>query len=138
MTDDATLELLLDLKHDLGKYMLLPLSLLPRDADDAAVRDALTRALLQTRTRRVPADQNGGNSAKHSSAAELWRVAAAELQQTGCARESIARIDAAVQRALAWQHALAREGALDRRAIERDLGAVQSTIAELIDEARRD
>jgi hypothetical protein len=137
MTDDA-LELLLDLKHDLGKYLLLPLALLPKNADDAALRDALMRALLQTRTRRVPADPNGGNGGKHVSAEELWRDAAAELQRSGCAREALARIDAAVQRALAWQHALARQGALDRSAIERDLGAVQSAIAELIDEARRD
>lgn len=135
MTDDA-LELLLDLKHDLGKYLLLPLALLPKNAADGAVRAALTRALLQTRTRRVPADQNDGNVSKHIGAAELWRDAASELQHAGCAREALARIDAAVQRALAWQHALAREGALDRSAIERDLGAVQSAIAELIDEAR--
>jgi hypothetical protein len=134
MTDD-TLELLLDLKHDLGKYLLLPIALLPKNAGDAAVRDALTRALLQTRTRRVPADPS---ATPHVGAAELWRSAQAELERSGCAREGLLRIDAAVQRALSWQDALASEAALDRSAVERDLGAVQRVIAELIDEARRD
>ena len=136
MTDDATLELLLDLKHDLGKYLLLPLALLPKDADDSAVRAALRRALLQTRTRRA-GGPNGTDGSRHLSAAEIWRDAAAELERAGCARDALAPIEPAVEHALWGPRALDDEAALERMAIERDLGAVQAAIAALIDAARR-
>ena len=46
--EDAV-DILLDLKHDLGKYLLLPLRMLPADASDEAFREALRRALFETR-----------------------------------------------------------------------------------------
>lgn len=39
--DDETMDALLDLSHDLGKYLRLPLALLPVDAGPAEVREAL-------------------------------------------------------------------------------------------------
>lgn len=131
MTSEATLELLLDLKHDLGKYLLLPLSLLPRAADDAALRDALERALLRTRTRKVAGQE------QVQGAREIWQAFAVELAGSGLPRAQLTGVDAAVERALQWERALqARDAVLERAAIERDLGAVQSAIAQLIDEVR--
>jgi hypothetical protein len=49
MAADASLDLLLDLKHDLGKYLVLPFALLPKEAAPAAVHEALARALRETR-----------------------------------------------------------------------------------------
>jgi len=132
MTSDVTLELLLDLKHDLGKYMLLPLALLPKGADAAAVRDALERALLRTRTRRAVA----GAAAEAQSAREIWHGSAAELVQSGLPRAALADVEQAVERALDWEPALRGDRALERAAIERDLGAVQTAIARLIEEVR--
>lgn len=130
MTAEATLELLLDLKHDLGKYLLLPLALLPRSADDRAVREALERALLCTRTRRVA----GGEEVE--SARAIWQRFASELADCEVASTRVAEVAAVVERALAWERVLLQPGALEREAIERDLGAVQSAIARLIDEVR--
>jgi len=127
MKADATLDLLLDLKHDLGKYLLLPIGLLPKDAGEPELRDALRRALLQTRVSR-------GQS---QSARELWQAFAAELGSELAGSAALAQLRAAVERALAWERALAPEVALERALLERDLQAVQAAIAALIAEVRR-
>ena len=131
MSSEATLELLLDLKHDLGKYLLLPLALLPKGADDAAVRDALERALLRTRTRQVEGKEQA------QGAREIWQRFAAELSGSGLPPAALAELERTLERALQWEHALHAQAALERAAVERDLGAVQAAIARLIDEARR-
>jgi hypothetical protein len=126
MKADATLDLLLDLKHDLGKYLVLPIALLPSDADASALRAALERALRQTRSSRGVT----------RSAREIWQDFDAELSgalSPGCGLDDLRR---AIERALEWEHALAAHGTLDRAALERDFAAVQVAIAALIDEAR--
>ena len=47
---DELLDILLDVKHDLGKYVRLPLAMLAEDASESEARAALTAALLATRT----------------------------------------------------------------------------------------
>lgn len=126
MNADATLDLLLDLKHDLGKYLLLPIALLPREADGRALRAALERALRSTRSQ-------GGVT---RSAREIWLGFDAELAAALPAGGRLGELRAAVERALAWERALGEPGALDRAALERDFTAVQAAIAALIDEAR--
>jgi hypothetical protein len=126
MKADAILDLLLDVKHDLGKYLIMPIALLPRDADDPALRAALERALRQTRcTRGVT-----------RSAREIWRGFHAELSDVLAPESGLDDLRIAIERALSWEQALARQEALDRAAVERDFGAVQAAIAVLIDEAR--
>jgi len=43
---EAILEQLDDLQHDLGKYIVLPVTLLPRDADQDELRGAIHTALM--------------------------------------------------------------------------------------------
>lgn len=126
MKADATLDLLLDLKHDLGKYMMLPIALLPGDADAPALREALDRALRKTRSTR----------GVMRSAREIWQGFHDELASVLAPESGLDDLRLAVERALEWEHALAAQGALDRAALERDFHAVQVAIAVLIDEAR--
>ena len=127
MSADASLDLLLDLKHDLGKYLVLPFALLPKDAAPPAVREALSRALRETR--------KGPGGAQ--SARELWRGFESELTAAVSESPAMGALRAAVDRALAWERALDGVGSLDRAAAERDLRAVQGAIAALIDEVQR-
>jgi hypothetical protein len=135
MGSDATLDLLLDLKHDLGKYLLLPLTLLPRTADEPAVRAALQRALLQTRTRSRASSDAAGEHAGYLSAREVWAGFCSELARAGLGDAALAPLQQVVERALGWEHALADRSAIDRDALERDFRAVQVAIAQLIAEA---
>jgi hypothetical protein len=48
--ENETLELLYDLKHDLGKYVQLPFMMLPQDAEEYDIRDALRVGLFETRS----------------------------------------------------------------------------------------
>jgi hypothetical protein len=126
MSDDALQETLIDLKHDLGKYLVLPLAMLPRDAAQADVRAALARALLQTRK-----DRAGTHTAR-----SVWQRFEGELAPALSASPAYAALRAAVERALAWEPRLADEAALERTAIETDLRAVQHAIAALIAEVQ--
>jgi len=129
MTNDDLLDALADLQHDLGKYILLPISMLPGDATDDDVRDALRVALRETRT--AP----GGTR----SAAEIWRGFLAEV---GDALEEIPAwtdLTRAVDQALAWEPSIDGNAVLDRRAIQQDLHAVSRVtrrITEQLQESR--
>jgi hypothetical protein len=114
----------------LGKYLLLPLALLPKTADDGAVRDALARALLRTRTRRT------ADGERVQSAREIWQELSGAVAASGLSRPALANVEHAVEQALDWERALHAGGPLERAAIERDLGAVQTAIARLIEEVR--
>lgn len=119
---DDLLDALSDLQHDLGKHLLLPVSLLPADADDRAVRAAARDALR--RTRRGP---NGV-----TDAATLWddfRVEVGPLDGWPAATA----LDEAVRRALAWDARLDDAAPLDRAALTADLGAVSPAIRALMD-----
>lgn len=117
MDAESLREILDDVQHDLGKHLLLPLRLLPADADADALRRAAGTALL--RTRRGP----GGAV----SAAALWAGFADELAallgrapaDAGPPWDGLA---AAVDRALAWAGRL--DGPIDRAALIADLAAV--------------
>lgn len=116
------IEALDDLKHDLGKYLVMPLSMLETDAGPKPVREAVTQALLRTRT--------GPNGTW--SAAELWQAfalgAGAELPDL----EEATVLTRAVGRALAWQERLEAPEGLDRAVILADFRAVSSAIDGVI------
>ncbi len=82
-------DLLADLAHDLGKYIRLPLAMLPLGADDDAVRAAAEDALL--RTRRGPSGI--------TSAAEIWNEFLGELDAEPA---WLLPLREAVERALAY------------------------------------
>lgn len=114
---------LLDLQHDLGKYIRMPIAFLPREADNSALRKALTKALRQTRS---------GPGGVHS-ARSLWHDFEREVGEALAGQPGYLQLVEVVQTALAWE-AVLDDGAavLDRPRIEAELGAVVTAIRELI------
>ena len=123
---EELVDLLSDLQHDLGKYLRLPFSLLPREADAGQVRAALEAALFQTR--RGPAGTRG--------AREIWKTFLDEAggRLSGFAAFSV--LESAVLRALGWRRALENAAPLDRGSVEADLGAVAAAIQALLEEVK--
>lgn len=127
MDRDSWLEEVLDdLRHDLGKYLQLPLRMLPQAATQAQLRAALSQALLHTRT-------HGSHS---QSARTLWLERRAELAARAPGPR-FAELEAAVESALAWQAALAGDEPLDSARIERDLSAVSGVLEAWLEELSR-
>jgi hypothetical protein len=130
---EALLYALLDLKHDLGKHLQLPLALLPKDADACAVQRAARDALL--RTRRGPSGER--------SAREIWTNFKVEIgddlgDHLGD-RRGLAALDVAVQNALAWELRLDQltqttSAQRARQAITADFARVAACIADLLRE----
>ncbi len=114
---------LLDLQHDLGKYLRMPIAFLPREADASALRAALHKALRQTRS-----GPDGVRSAR-----SLWGDFEREVGGALAGRPGYVRLVEAVRTALAWEAALDdADAVLDRQRIEAELGAVATAIRELI------
>ncbi len=107
----ALREALLDLDHDLGKYLGLPLALLPVGADADAVRGAARTALLRTR-------RSGGVA---TPARELWAAFRAEWDVD--ASPLGVSLRRAVETTLTWE--LRLDEVIDRAALERDLADVR-------------
>lgn len=121
MNTNDLLDALSDLQHDLGKYVAMPVTMLPADASDMDLREALRLALLETR--RSPAGVR--------SAASLWAAFRAEVGDALAARPGWAVLDAAVARGLAWEEHLSGNSPLDRGAVTEDLRAVSEAIRGL-------
>lgn len=124
---ETLIEILEDVRHDLGKHLPLPLRLLPADADDGAVRAAARKALRETR--RGPDGVTDG--------ARLWADFEAELSDAldgplRAAGPRWAALVEAVERALAWAGRL--DGPLDRAALLADLTAVTPAVDRLLDD----
>ncbi len=119
---EEAIDLVADLQHDLGKYLRMPLSFLPRDAAPGEVRDALGRALRATM--RGPAGPRG--------ARDLWGDFLAEAPAALQTTPDFATLTRVVEQALSWEAQLEGDAPLDRTAIETDLGAVGPAIRELL------
>jgi hypothetical protein len=117
-------DLLLDLQHDLGKYIRLPLSFLPAEAATDEVRAALCTALVETR--RSP---RGVRSAR-----AIWDAFAGEAREHLTSSPAYAALVQTVERALAWERALGGDDDIDRPRLERELGAVTPAIRAVIEE----
>ncbi|MBW2277188.1 MAG: hypothetical protein JRF63_06830 [Deltaproteobacteria bacterium] len=125
LSRDDVLDALLDLKHDLGKYIRLPLAMLPAEAGDAEVREALGTALLKTR--------NGPNGVH--TAEDLWSGFTEEVGRAIAGYTSAPGLRETVERALAWRASLENDAdAIDRQQAETELGAVREAIQRLIEE----
>ncbi len=128
MRHGELLDLLSDLKHDLGKYIRLPFTMLPPCADWDEVRTALHHALLQTRS-----GPDGFVPAR-----DVWKRF---LDEAGGCFESYAAwkaVVAAVDAALAWEKALQDDAPIEREAVERDLAAVTVALQRLSMEVAAD
>lgn len=127
VVDRETLrEIVEDVLHDLGKHLLLPLRLLPAEADGTAVREAARTALLRTR--------RGPDGAQ--AAAVIWAGFETELAEAlgeplADAGPPWADLAAAMARALAWAERL--DGSLDRAALTADLAAVGDAARAALD-----
>lgn len=114
-TSTALADLLMDLAHDLGKYIRMPLAFLPRDAPAHEVHAALRKALLETRP--------GPRSAR-----QVW---AGFLAEAGVLPDTPAfhAMRDAVEHALRWEAvARAANTELDRTEVEADLNAVHKAV----------
>ncbi len=126
--DPAALsELLDDLRHDLAKYLRLPLRLLPRDPDPELLREALERALIRTQQ----------NAAGTRSARQIYARYRPELERLADSGSRLRAVDAAAEAVFAWEAALDGERALDRAAIERDFETLAAVIDGWCNEASR-
>jgi len=119
----ALLDALYDLQHDLGKHLRMPLAFLPVDAPPDQVREALQRALSNTRS----------SSAGTLSAREIWRRFVDGLSAEERTVPPFNKLRQAVERALAWEERLQGARPLDRAAAQRDLDAVGGAIRAFID-----
>lgn len=131
MSDTAALlDALLDLKHDLGKHLLLPLSLLPKDAVPVDVARAAQNALQ--RTRRGPQGEQ--------SARALWNDFVSEYGRHLHRSPAFMTLARTVEAALAWESKLSA-APLEHNAIRddvtRDFQQVGSSILALIAEVRQ-
>lgn len=124
--NEDLVDLLLDMKHDLGKYIVMPVAMLPADAPQQALRDALHRALRETRPT--------GGAAR--SAAELWEGFVAEGGQPLRELSGFSAVEAAMTTAANWNRSLDNEAPIDRQALLSDLRTVGETIGSLIATAR--
>jgi hypothetical protein len=125
--DPALRELLEDLRHDLVKYVRLPLRMLPGDADPDAVRCALECALF--RTRESPREV--------LSAREVYARAKPALLAAAADATRLQAFEAALWRVLAWEAALAGSHALDRAQLEADLAGLSGTLEAWLQEVSR-
>ncbi len=126
-TTGELLDALFDLKHDLGKYLFLPLGMLPREAPLTEVIAAARKGLLQTRI--------AGDLSR--DVADLWREFT-DAWADGLSRfDAFERLSRAVDGARAWQNRLTTESpAFSRDELESDFKAVGQAIGALIEEVR--
>lgn len=124
-TKEDLLDLLLDLKHDLGKYIVLPVSMLPADAGTEQVHQALEMALMRTRV--------GPRGVR--SAGQIWKEFVADEQGRLAHLVGRPALTGAVENALALERVL-RPGSQPpvRLLLRRKLAAVSVAIADLIEE----
>jgi hypothetical protein len=121
---DDLLDALLDLQHDLGKYLRLPLAWLPPDAHESEVMAATVKALTCTR--------EGPGGVRPAST--IWADFRTEVGDALTAFRGWAVLTAAVARALAWRDNLSSP--LPRERVLADFTAVGVAISALIEESR--
>jgi hypothetical protein len=118
-------ETLYDLKHDLGKYIKLPVTMLPKDAPPSIVAEAVLRGIRETRK-----SPRGVLSAKM-----LFSAFDARYGDALSHLASYAALKSSVARAEAWaRSAEAAPSSMIREAVEPDLQAVSEAIGALLSE----
>jgi len=123
------LEDLCDLKHDLGKYILLPVALLPKDAEPDELLDAVRTALDRTRM--------SGNQTL--SAAVIWDRFVEKWKGKQLPAEAFQNLRFAIERALELKEQLhSGRTPIDRDNIQQILGSVRAKIEEMIAEVENE
>ena len=122
MTADDLLDALADLQHDLGKYIAMPVTMLPIDATNADLRAAIQGALFETR--RGP---TGVRSAR-----SIWGGFVNEVEESLNDKAAWGSLVAAVTQAFSWEDRLVGNASIDRGAVTKDLLGVSHAIRELM------
>ncbi len=119
---------LLDLQHDLGKYLTLPIAWLPEAASEAALREAVLKALRETRS-----GPDGVRSAR-----EIWSYFETAHAQEAKDQAVYERLQSAVERALVWEGRITENQPVERTAVLQDFRAIAQEISTIIREMKRD
>ncbi len=122
---EALLEALYDLKHDLGKYIRLPVTLLPKDAAREDLVHQTRKAVFETR--------QGPDGVL--SAEEVFKRFAAEWDAVARAFNGYGTVREALARAVLWGERVADPTARwERDDLVRDLSRVGAAIQAWIQE----
>jgi hypothetical protein len=124
MANRTFFEALIDLKHDLAKYIRMPVAWLSPAANQEDLRAALKLALFETR---VQGDQR-------VSAREIWEQFRAEFGDNLAQTSGGKTLVDAVERALRWGDHLEDPAPLERATILGDMERVGSEIRAIIEE----
>ncbi|MBN2715498.1 MAG: hypothetical protein JXX14_06560 [Deltaproteobacteria bacterium] len=123
---DELIDILLDLKHDLGKYLFLHLSHLTADSPVEATLEALRVALLETRV-------VGG---KPQSAAEIWQRYRQEIDALNYSFNGRERLNRVIEDALAMHTFIQNDNASrppHAREVQQIARRLSETISEIIE-----
>ena len=123
---ETQLDLLFDLLHDLGKYIRMPISLLPENASPQQVREGVEQAL--TRTRSGPREARGARA--------IWEMFVSESGGSLSSCSGWESLLTSVEDVLVWEDRLRREALIDRDAVMADFNRVPEAIRALIVEIR--
>jgi len=122
---EDTLESLDDLLHDLGKYIALPITMLPPTAHHTELRDAVQSALLKTRTSPMGTQ----------TAQAIWDTFCKEVGNQLTGFRGWHRLIEAVDTACAWAERINDTTlVIDRTQVTDDMRAVSAAIRALQDE----
>ena len=118
----------MDLQHDLGKYLTLPIAWLPEDCSEAELRDTALKALQETRP-----GPDGVRSGR-----EIWSDFVTEHAKEAKDRAVYDRLQQSVEGALAWEGRLSGDQPVERTAVLQDFRAVAQEISTIIREMQRE
>jgi hypothetical protein len=120
---EELVDILVDLKHDLGKYLRLPLALLPLQADQQQLRLALQTALFATRK-----DRESTRSAR-----SIWDTFVAEVEPEWLLQDEAVHLRQCVEHALDWELRLQSNHEIERGLAQTDFDSVTNAIQHALD-----
>ena len=116
-------ELLYDLKHDLGKYVQIPVAMLPDNAGKPEIKDALNRALYKTRIA-------GG---KVQSAEQIWQDYHNRLLKLWDDKSALSELETAVLQILGLAGQFDTFAENNKKELKQHLGETLAGISITID-----
>ena len=117
-----------DLRHDLGKYLRLPLAFLPPGAPEPEVRQAVSDGLFATRRQ--------GQQVRTARA--MWEAFWGDLPGSIRSSGALRALGESVERALAWEKRLDDPEPIDRALAWRDLNGVGDAIGRCLETVARE
>ena len=125
-TRDDFLDALYDLKHNLGKYIRLPVAMLEQNAKQDDLKDALCIALTKTRE----------HSGVTRGAREIWGEFVDEWRGFAHSTVGFFQLESCFERVMEWEKTLEADSlvTLEKGILDRDLSLVGEKIQSLIDE----